>query len=235
VVSIKDDAGDIQHLRDLDGTVAWNGPLVVLVNRASASASEIVAQTLQDYGRAIIIGDDHTYGKGSFQTFTLNAGGKTATVNPEGEYKVTRGKYYTVSGKTPQLTGVIADVTVPGALSQAEIGEKYSKYPLENDRIKENFDDDLSDVPFMQRDRIRLLYKFNLQRKIDIDQKFLEILRKNSSQRIAQNKNYQNFLKELKKEEKNNVEEDSMEQFGQDDLQLNEANNVMKDMILLSH
>lgn len=112
VVSVKDENGEIQHLRDLDGKTVWDGPLMILINRASASASEIVAQSLQDYGRALVVGDDHSFGKGSFQTFTLNAT-KNEAVNPQGEYKVTRGRYYTVSGKTPQLTGVISDIVVP--------------------------------------------------------------------------------------------------------------------------
>lgn len=228
VVSIKDHTGDIQHLRNLESRTSWDGPLVVLVNRASASASEIVAQTLQDYGRAIIVGDDHTYGKGSFQTFTLNPNNNA--VNPEGEYKVTRGRYYTVSGKTPQLVGVLSDVIVPGTLSEIDVGEKFAKHPLENDRIKPNFDDDLSDIPYTQRNKIRMLYKFDLQQKISQYSPHVANLQKNSAHRIANNKNYQNFLKEIKKD--SDVEEES-EEFGQNDLQLAEANNIMKDLILL--
>ena len=127
---------------------------MVLVDRLSASASEIVAQALQDYGRALVIGDDHTYGKGSFQTFTLTTQSNGA-VDPHGEYKVTRGRYYTVSGKTPQLVGVQSDIVIPGELSFMEVGEEYAKYPLENDSIAPNFEDTLSDVPFFQRERIR--------------------------------------------------------------------------------
>lgn len=230
VVGIKDNTGSVQYLRDLDGKMMWDGPLVVLVNRASASASEIVAQTLQDYGRAIIVGDDHTYGKGSFQTFTLNVGTE-GTVNPEGEYKVTRGRYYTVSGKTPQLTGVISDIILPGPLSEIDIGEQYAKYPLENDSIKPNFDDDLSDIPFTQRQKINLLYKYDLQKKLDTYIPYMETLKTNSSHRIENNKNYQALLKEIKKE--NLLEDESKEQFGQNDLQLTEAYNIMKDLILL--
>lgn len=231
VVSIKDDAGNVQHLRHLDSKTSWDGPLVILVNRASASASEIVAQTLQDYGRALVIGDDHTYGKGSFQTFTLN-GSKNSAVNPKGEYKVTRGRYYTVSGKTPQLTGVISDIVIPGVYSESEIGEKFGKHPLENDFIKENFDDDLSDIPFLQRERIRILYKFDLQKKLNTYQPYLDALKKNSQYRIQQDKNYQNFLKELKKQDE--ADPENIEEFGQNDLQLQEAYNVVKDVIFLS-
>lgn len=230
VVSIKDETGEVQHLRDLDGKTVFNGPLFVLINRASASASEIVAQTLQDYGRALVVGDDHSFGKGSFQTFTLNTT-KNDHVNPKGEYKVTRGRYYTVSGKTPQLNGVISDITVPGPLSETEIGEKFAKYPLESDKIKENFDDDLSDIPFYQRDKIRSLYKFDLQKKMDLYGPYLETLKKNSAYRIEHDKNYQSFLKEIKKNEVD--EESASEKYGQNDIQLNETYNIMRDLLFL--
>ena len=230
VVSIKDETGEVQHLRDLDGKTVFNGPLFVLINRASASASEIVAQTLQDYGRALVVGDDHSFGKGSFQTFTLNTT-KNDHVNPKGEYKVTRGRYYTVSGKTPQLNGVISDITVPGPLSETEIGEKFAKFPLESDKIKENFDDDLSDIPFYQRDKIKSLYKFDLQKKVDIYGPYLEMLKKNSAYRIEHDKNYQTFLKEIKKNEVD--EESASEKFGQNDIQLNESYNIMRDLLFL--
>jgi carboxyl-terminal processing protease len=234
VVSIKDNTGAIQHLRELDEKMLWDGPLIVLVNRGSASAAEIVAQTLQDYGRALVVGDDHTFGKGSFQTFTLNTT-KDAAINPEGEYKVTRGRYYTVSGKTPQLTGVLSDIIVPGGLSESEIGEEYAKHPLANDQIKENYDDDLSDVPFTQRAKIRLLYKFDLQPKETTLVPFIPILKKNSAYRIEKNKNYQNYLKEVKKAESDEgtMEDEEKEKFGENDLQLTEAFNIMKDLLVL--
>ncbi len=232
VVSIKDETGRVQHLRDIDETSVWDGPLVVLINRASASAAEIVAQTLQDYGRALIVGDDHSYGKGSFQTFTLNT--TSNQVNPEGEYKVTRGRYYTVSGRTPQLTGVISDIVVPGALSESEIGEKFTKFPLANDHISENFDDDLSDIPYFQRQRAKLLYKFNLQPKRQFEPKLVEQLKSNSELRIENSKGYKAFLEELKKKDKEIVEEEeSTQSFGQSDFQLTEAYNVLKDLIIL--
>ncbi len=231
VVSIKDDSGKIQHLRDLDGKTIWNGPLIVMINRASASASEIVAGTLQDYGRAIIVGDDHSFGKGSFQTFTLNASGQ-GEVNPEGEYKVTRGRYYTVSGSSPQLVGVKSDIVVSGILSESEVGEQYAKYPLANASIEPSFDDDLSDVPFFQRAKITNLYKFNLQPKLHIYDKYTPILKANSEQRITGNKNYQALLEEIKKKDLN-FDEDKEAGWGKNDLQLTEGINIMKDLIML--
>ena len=229
IVASINDGGNIQHLRDIDANTIWDGPLVVLVNKASASAAEIVAQTLQDYGRGIVIGDEYTYGKGSFQTFTLTAS-EINKVNPEGEYKVTRGVYYTVSGKSPQLVGVSSDIIVPSVISQVEIGEKFTEFPLENHQISENFEDDLSDIPFSQREKVKELYRFGLQKKIDRFTKNLEILKNNSQLRIESNKNYQSLIKELAKEEH---DEDDLEEFGQNDLQLMESVNIIKDMIIL--
>lgn len=233
VVSIKDETGHVQHLRDLDGKMVWDGPLFVLINRLSASASEIVAQTLQDYGRALIVGDDHSFGKGSFQSPTFNPTKKNDVPNPQGEYNVTRGRYYTVSGKTPQLKGVISDIEVPGILSQSEIGEQFKKYPLENDTISPNFDDDLSDIPFYQRDKVRLLYKFDLQPRLVTYKPYLDILKKNSASRIKNNKAYQDFIEKLKKNQDPDVEEEYNEEFGKTDFQLIETYNVMRDYLFL--
>lgn len=234
VVSVKDDTGSIQRLRNIDETSLWDGPLVVLINRSSASASEIVAQSLQDYGRAIIIGDDYSFGKGSFQTFTLNANG--SSVNPQGEYKLTRGRYYTVSGKSPQFVGVSSDILVPGPLSQTEIGERFRKYSLPTDQIPDSFHDDLSDIPAYQRDKVLLLYGLDMQKKIDSYTRFLDPLKKNSALRIQNNKGYQTFLKEIKKLSEDDIEgdEESIEHhdLGQSDPQLTEAYNILKDLIL---
>ena len=228
VVSVKDNTGQVHHLRNIDGKKIWDGPLMVLTNRTSASAAEIVAQTLQDYGRAFVIGDPETFGKGTFQTFTLEAS-NFGKVNPKGEYKVTRGRYYTVSGKSPQLVGVKADIIVPGIFSEMEIGEKFAKYPVETDQIPANFQDDLADVPPMHRYQINRMYKEEMQPIMTVYQPFLEKLKKNSALRISQNKNYQNFIKEL---EKKDDLADTFDFFGQNDLQLTETLNVMKDFVL---
>lgn len=227
VVSVKDNTGQVQHLRNVENRKIWDGPLVVLTARTSASAAEIVAQTLQDYGRAIVIGDPETFGKGTFQTFTLESV-NFDKVNPKGEYKVTRGRYYTVSGKSPQLVGVKPHIIVPGIFSGMEIGEKYSKFPLDTDQIAPNFIDDLSDVPIFHRSQLNKIYMNDLQAVQIIYEPYLESLKKNSEQRIDKNKNYQNLLKEIAK---NEAFTDPTDFFGQNDLQLIETSNIMKDLI----
>jgi carboxyl-terminal processing protease len=230
VVSIKDNTGTVQNLRNLEDKVVWDGPLIVLTNRTSASASEIVAQTLQDYGRALIVGDPETYGKGTFQTFTLEAT-NFGKVNPKGEFKVTRGCYYTVSGKSPQLKGVQVDIVVPGIFSQLEIGEKFSKFPLDNDQISPHFVDDLSDLPIFHRYQVARLYKNGTQGILTSYQPYLDTLRQNSQKRIEQNQNYQLFIKETSQKE---LYSEPTEKFGQADLQHVETLNIMKDLITLS-
>lgn len=228
IVSIKNNQGKVFRLRNLDNKKEWDGPLIILTNRMSASSSEIVGQTLKDYGRAIIIGDPETFGKGTFQTFTLECN-NFGKVNPKGEYKVTRGRYYTVSGKSPQLIGVKSDIVIPGLLSELEIGEKYAKFPVETDQIECTFEDTLADVPFIHRQRVNKLYQEDKQVVLPI--KDLTLLKKNAEQRIANNKNYQNFLKEIAK--KDNLAESNLF-FGLNDLQLEETIKVMKDYILLT-
>ena len=102
--------------RSLDGRSYYNGPLVILTSRASASAAEIVAQALQDYGTGIVVGDDRTYGKGTIQYQTVTDTGAASF------FKVTVGRYYTVSGRTTQIDGVKADLVVPTPYSALAIG-----------------------------------------------------------------------------------------------------------------
>jgi carboxyl-terminal processing protease len=227
VVSVKDNTGFIQKLRNTEIHTAWDGPLLILTNKASASAAEIVAQTLQEYGRALIVGDQTTYGKGTFQTFTLEAA-HYGRVNPKGEYKVTRGLYYTVSGKSPQLVGVTSDIVVPGIFSDMEFGEKFAKYPLEPDNIESSFDDDLSDIPALHRNQVMRIYKHDLQKIVTNYQPYLEKLKKNSAERLKLNKNYQNFLDAISKKEFS-----QLPSFGQNDLQLHEGLNIFKDLLML--
>ena len=110
IVISKYSGGEVHYLRNIVGRSFFSGPLVVLTSRMSASASEIVAQALQDYGVALIVGDERTFGKGSIQYQTVTD--EKADVF----FKVTVGKYYTASGRTTQIEGVKADIVVPDAL-----------------------------------------------------------------------------------------------------------------------
>ncbi len=231
VVSVKDHTQNVQKLRNLEQSRVWDGPLLILTNRGSASAAEIVAQTLQEYGRAIVVGDPETYGKGTFQTFTLEAA-NYGRVNPKGEYKVTRGRYYTVSGKSPQLVGVQADIVVPSLFFGMEFGEKYAKFPLAADQIEPSFEDDLSDIPVFHRQQVNRLYKFNLQGIETKYQAFLPRLKKNAEERIQKSKNYQNFLSEVGKKE---FSGELLAPCGLSDLQLNEAVNLMQDVLVMEN
>jgi carboxyl-terminal processing protease len=116
----------VSIIPNTDPTIAFNGPLAVLVNRVSASASEIVAAALQDYGRAIIIGDSKTHGKGSVQTVT-----PLGRRDDSGSLKVTSALFYRITGGSTQLHGVTPDIVIPSAFDSSEFGEEFLDNPLE--------------------------------------------------------------------------------------------------------
>lgn len=124
--SSRDDARGDLTLADTDAAVDWAGPLVILTSRVSASASEIVAGTLKDYKRAVIVGSDHTFGKGTVQS-VIEIPPQTGEL---GALKVTVGMFYTAGGNSTQHRGVSADVVIPGAFDSDEIGEKSLDYSL---------------------------------------------------------------------------------------------------------
>jgi carboxyl-terminal processing protease len=126
--SSKDSSRSEQTLADVDPAVDWAGPLVLLTSRISASASEIVAGTLQDYKRAVIVGGDHTFGKGSVQSVLPIPTGL-------GALKVTVGMFFVPGGNSTQHRGVEADVVLPGPYSTDDIGEKFLDYSLPPQKI----------------------------------------------------------------------------------------------------
>ena len=229
VVSIQDGDERICHLRNIASRKVWDGPLIILINRASASASEIVAQALQDWGRAIIVGDDRSFGKGSFQLFTLPSDGITLP-DPLGEYKVTRGRYYTTSGKSPQLVGVLSDVVVPGYLSCLDIGETFTKFPLPADTIESHFEDSFTDLSFFNRKLVERLYENNQEIKSTRWTRFLPELKKMAEERLAKNEEYKKFMADVKV----NTDKPVSENPKAADFQLDEAWNVLKDLIQMS-
>jgi carboxyl-terminal processing protease len=170
VVQVRDPLGRVLVKSDDDPAELYDGPLFVLTSRFSASASEIVAGALQDYGRALIIGDSSTHGKGTVQTLQPLAPllrGRLFTTNSPGELKVTIQKFYRPSGSSTQLKGVVPDIVLPSVDNVADIGETALDNPLPWDTITS------SDFDHMNRVA-----------------PYLDALRKRSAQRVATNKDF---------------------------------------------
>lgn len=133
IVQVKGRSNRPDVLNDDDPKVQYTGPMVVMVNSGSASASEILAAALQDYGRAVIVGSKSTYGKGTVQRFFNldNALRGSDDLKPLGDVKVTIQKFYRVNGGSTQLKGVVPDIEMPDYYSYIKVGEKETEYPME--------------------------------------------------------------------------------------------------------
>jgi carboxyl-terminal processing protease len=136
VVQVRITGEPKEVLKDKDRSITWDGPLVILVNELSASASEILAAAVQDYKRAIVIGSKQTYGKGTVQNvLDLNRLMRNNTLGDMGALKYTTQKFYRINGGSTQLEGVKSDVVVPDRYSYIDIGEKDQESPLPWDKI----------------------------------------------------------------------------------------------------
>lgn len=137
IVQVKDKTGKIYVMDDKNPNVTWDGPLAVLVNHGSASASEILAAAIQDYKRGVIIGTQ-SFGKGTVQSF-YNLDQylipQFDTIKPLGEVKITNQKFYRINGGATQLKGVMPDVVLPDPYAYIEVGEKEMDYPMPWDEI----------------------------------------------------------------------------------------------------
>ncbi|MBL7717082.1 MAG: PDZ domain-containing protein [Bdellovibrionales bacterium] len=128
IVATKDTKKKVQILPDEDPEVQWNGPLVVLISRMSASASEILAGAMKDYRRAVILGSDHTFGKGTVQILSPLPLGL-------GAMKVTTGMFFIPGGASTQHVGVASDIQIPTPWAGDDIGEKTLDYSLPTQTI----------------------------------------------------------------------------------------------------
>ena len=136
VVQVASGGKKKEVLEDEDESIVWDGPLVILVNELSASASEILAAAMQDYKRAIIIGSEQSYGKGTVQNMIdLNQWLRQNDMGDMGALKLTTQKFYRVNGGSTQLEGVKSDVVMPDRYSYIEIGERDYDNPLPYDKI----------------------------------------------------------------------------------------------------
>lgn len=136
VVQIKSRYGNPYVMNDNDRGALWEGPLVVMVNEFSASASEIFAAALQDYKRAVIVGSHTTHGKGTVQRFiNLNETLRNKDLEDLGAIKLTMQKFYRIDGGTTQLKGVTPDIVWPDNYTYIKTGEKEQDFPLKWDQI----------------------------------------------------------------------------------------------------
>jgi len=174
VVQVKSKESKADVLRDPDSRTQYDGALVVMVNNMSASASEILAAALQDYGRAIIVGTKSTYGKGTVQRFfDLDMGLRGyETFKPLGEVKITTQKFYRINGGSTQLKGVEPDIILPDQYHLLEIGEREEDYAMEWTEI--------APVGYeIQKSRLQ----------------HLDMLRKKSEERVKSDPSFQLILK----------------------------------------
>jgi len=199
VVQVKTASGKAVILDDRDTQVQYGGPLVIMVNSNSASASEILAAAMQDYKRAVIVGSP-TFGKGTVQQFFELDEALPAQFNPYkpfGALKLTTQKFYRINGGTTQLRGVTPDVILPDAYAFLEFGEKEQDYALPFDEI----------APAK--------YKPWNNGKLNISQ-----VKANSQQRVAKNESFQLIKKSaerLKKQSDNTVRSLQLEKYKADE------------------
>jgi carboxyl-terminal processing protease len=166
VVQVVNSLGQQRILEDEDSNVLYDGPLVVLTSRLSASASEILAGALQDYGRAVVVGDSSTHGKGTVQNLQSLEPFYRGTGKP-GQVKVTISKFYRPSGSSTQLKGVVPDVVLPSINNFADIGESALSNALPWNTIPP--------IRFEKTDRVT---------------RALPELQKRSSERVSKDKDY---------------------------------------------
>jgi carboxyl-terminal processing protease len=157
---------------------------------------------------------------------------KETEVNPKGESKVTRGRYYTAAGRTPQLFGVNANIVVPGRYSQEEIGELFGEYPLESDQLSSRFEDDFSDLSPFQKEHVKEIYRHTRQIKNLSLLPYLPQLQDNSARRLSHNRSHQKLLESLKKDSQIEISEELPSEKTLD-IQLEESYLIMKDLILM--
>lgn len=179
VVQVKDSDGRVQPYYHLESPQVWTGPLVVLTSKFSASASEILAGAIQDYGRGLIVGDHSTHGKGTVQSL-LDLGQQLFRVPNApamGSLKITMQQFYRPDGDSTQKRGVLADIELPSLTTHLDVGEADLDYPVAFDKVEP------------------LKYKrFGLVSQAVCDQ-----LRRQSEERCAKSEKFQQVLKNIAK------------------------------------
>jgi len=239
VVEIRNIDGSIDVEKDRDASMAYGGPLVVLVNRFSASASEIVAAALQDYSRGVIVGEQ-THGKGTVQNLVdLNRFLSFKDDEKAGQLKVTIAKFYRINGSSTQIKGVIPDVAFPSIYADKEFGEDESPYALPWDKIRGT---NYAKVSNLTTVRSSLVQKHDKRMKKEAAYSYLiEDIKtfKTSRQRTFVSVSFAKYKHEIKENEKKNKKREKevkkLEKKGKyhKDLILHEGLEILLDFKLL--
>ncbi len=200
IVQVKGRERAAEVLEDHDNRVQYDGKLIVMVNQFSASASEILAAALQDYGRAVIVGSKSTFGKGTVQRFIdLDRAIRGYNeVKPLGSIKLTIQKFYRVNGGSTQLKGVESDIVLPDRYHYIEVGEKDHDFPMEWNKIDEvDYSQSVASLDGMES------WKEASAKRIQEDKTFQLILEnaqrlKDSREDTDYSLNYENYAAEMK-------------------------------------
>lgn len=248
VVQVRNSDGSVDVSEDPDPSIVYDGPLAVLVNRFSASASEIFSAAIQDYGRGLIIGEQ-TYGKGTVQNLIdLNrlASKKTSKF---GQVKLTIAKYYRINGGSTQSLGVIPDIKFPSYVDPSEFGESAQPSALPWDEISSasftkfnNLSDFIPDLISRHNDRIKNNFDFNSMisdienYKLNKEKKFISLneeIRRNEKEAEEQKKFESDVVNQTSDVEliENEIMVDKNQK--KKDYLLEEAGLILTDLIML--
>ncbi len=251
VVQVRNSDGKVQIGDDEDTGVVYDGPLAVLINRFSASASEIFTGAIQDYNRGIIVGE-RSYGKGTVQNLIdLNRLVHNSEGDTLGEVKITIAKYYRINGGSTQDLGVVPDISYPATVDTSEVGESSDKSALPWDQISATSYQPLNDIkPFLPL--LRKEHNLRVEKSTEFDY-LLEDLAAEKKEReqklISLNENVRKKEKEKDEEEKFQRENERRKEKGikllekgekvekssaPDDLYLDETGRVLANLIAVS-
>jgi carboxyl-terminal processing protease len=243
VVQVKDPEGRVQHLDDTGSDMVWSGPLVVLINKYSASASEIFAGAIQDYGRGLIVGDHATHGKGTVQSL-MDLGQTLLHLPGEmGALKITTQQFYRPDGDSTQKRGVVSDVELPSVTTHLDVGEADLDYPVPFDSVTPLQYKHYNYVSPAICDRLRQLS----QQRVQASEKFQKVNRRIARYKEQKANKYTTlnevkFLKEWAALNADKEEEKAIEKRNElsgntidRDYYLDEALSIVADYVNLTH